>query len=66
MNISFPTKEESKKTEEKRFLALTPSEMLMEFINSMSYFEQFPSKYVREENGNFLIVLNQNKAGGLE
>lgn len=44
MNISFTIKEESKRMEEERFLALTPLERLMEFINSMSYFEQFPSK----------------------
>jgi hypothetical protein len=49
MNISFTTKEESKKTKEERFLALTPSERPLQFIKSISYFEQFHSKYVRKK-----------------
>lgn len=46
--------------EEERFLVLTPSERLMEFLESMPYFEQFFSKNVEQENNNFVIVLNQN------
>lgn len=66
MEISFTTKEESKRLEEKRFLALTPSERLMEFLESMAYFTQFPSKVPEKKNDNFVIILNQKKDGRVE
>ncbi|WP_417264954.1 hypothetical protein [Brumimicrobium sp.] len=66
MKISFTTKKESKRIEEERFLALTPSERLMEFLESMACFAQFPSKIEEKKGDNFLIVLNQDSDGGVE
>ncbi|HZH86680.1 MAG TPA: hypothetical protein VFD77_05135 [Brumimicrobium sp.] len=64
MKISFTTKEESKKKEEEHFLAISPSERLIAFLESMSYFAQFPSKYAEEKNDNFLIVLKSQTQDG--
>jgi hypothetical protein len=66
MEVSFTTKEESNKKEEQRFLALSPSERLMEFLESMPYFAQFPSKIEDDKSDNFVIVLNQEKDGRME
>lgn len=61
MKISYTTKEESKRKEEERFLALSPSERLMEFLNEMPYFAQFSSKETQKEDDNFVIILNTEK-----
>ncbi|PKR81348.1 hypothetical protein CW751_04640 [Brumimicrobium salinarum] len=61
MEISYTTKEEANRMEEKRFLALKPSERLIEFLNEMPYFAQFPSKKPQEKEENFIVILNDEK-----
>jgi hypothetical protein len=65
MEISFTTKEESKKAQEEAFLALSPSERVQSFFKLMQAMSKFPTKAPKEDNGNFVIEIKMKKNGRL-
>ncbi|WP_158727910.1 MULTISPECIES: hypothetical protein [unclassified Flavobacterium] len=60
MKMSFRTKEESNKMQEKEFLKLTPVERVMKFFELIYFFKDFPVT-TKEKNNNFIIIIKNNK-----
>ncbi len=59
MKITFTTKEESKLTEEKAFLALSGAQRFEEFLKLCYELKDFPSDDFEGDNGNFVIELGK-------
>lgn len=57
MNISFQTKEESKRQQEEEFLKLSPSERLLSFLVMLKKMRAFPTKAEYDTKDNFVIEI---------
>ena len=56
MQVSFTTKEESKRKQEEEFLALTPSERVMAFFKlSREILRKFPTQAKDKTKGNLIL-----------
>lgn len=58
MQISFQTKEESKKIQQEAFLKLTKAERVYAFFRLMEQMSRFPTKNKTNKNSeNFVIII---------
>jgi len=60
MQISFTTKEESKRAQEQAFLALSPAQRFISFLKLMKAVNNFHTRK-REESTNFVIERKKQK-----
>ncbi len=61
MEISFTTKEESKRLQEEAFLKLSPEERFKKFIQLSIFMNGFKTEKTEEDKGNFIIQIPQKK-----
>lgn len=61
MEISFTTKEESKRLQEKAFLKLSPEERFKKFIQLSIFMNGFKTEKPEEGKGNFIIQIPPKK-----
>lgn len=61
MKIEFRTKQESKRTQEKAFLALSPAERMQCFFRMLEQVSMFPTEARPEENNNLVIVIKSKR-----
>jgi hypothetical protein len=57
MDISFTTKEESKRLQEVAFLKLSPEERVRAFIKLSIFMNGFKTEKPKEDKGNFVIQI---------
>ena len=57
MKVSFKTKEQSNREQEKAFLQLSPIERIHRFIDFILYTKDFPTRATTEKSNNFCIVI---------
>lgn len=60
MKITFQTKEESNFQQRKDFLKLSPSERVVSFFSLIEQLKNFPTKKQKDNNHNFVIVIDES------
>lgn len=60
MELYFQTKEESNRKQLEDFLKLSKAERFYQFLRLMEKINQFPMKYKKDTNSNFIIQLKAN------
>ncbi|WP_426062583.1 hypothetical protein [Flavobacterium sp. DSP2-3-1] len=60
MELYFQTKEESNRKQLEDFLKLSKAERFYQFLRLMEKVNQFPMKYKKDSNSNFIIQLKAN------
>ncbi len=61
MEVSFRTKEESNREQEKAFLRLSPIERIHSYIDFMLYTQDFPGQAISRKSENFQVEIISKK-----